>query len=330
MKSPEFWKIQGGGWKSAVLRPFGWLYGVGGQMNSASATPVRASVPVICIGNVVAGGAGKTPVAIDIGHRLMKLGIQAHYLSRGYGGSETGPHQVDGTRDQAKQVGDEPLLLARTAPTWIARDRVRGAISCVEAGAGAIVMDDGLQNPSLFKDLSFCVIDGAYGLGNGRVIPAGPLRETLANAVKKSHAVVLMGDDRAGVEQAVRVVSPDVILLKASLVPILGGQDLAGRSVHAFAGIGQPDKFFDSLISIGCRVLKTTPFADHYLYGDNQISALVEAANKDQALLLTTEKDYVRLDPKWHNVVQSIGVSVAWQDDARLVDLIRPLVSETV
>jgi tetraacyldisaccharide 4'-kinase len=195
MKAPEYWEYGRGGLMSTLLSPISWLYGVGAQINQSAATPIQASVPVLCIGNVVAGGAGKTPIAIDIGRRLLDSGVNIHYLSRGYGGSERGPHLVDPKSDKAARVGDEPLLLAQVAPTWISKDRVKGAIAMVEAGAKNILMDDGFQNPSLLKDISLCVIDGTYGIGNGRVMPAGPLREEFVHSLQKSNAVVIMGTD---------------------------------------------------------------------------------------------------------------------------------------
>ena len=326
MKAPDFWQRGQGGLTAALLSPFGWLYGIGGQMNEASATPVRAPIPVICIGNVVAGGAGKTPVAIDLGQRLLKAGVKFEYLSRGYGGSEQGPHRIDLTSDTAAQVGDEPLLLARVAPTWIAKDRVQGGIAIVDGGAKAIVMDDGLQNPSLFKDASFVVIDGRYGLGNGHVMPAGPLRETLESALEKGTAVIVMGDDEAGVTDAVKQHAPEMQILNARVKARAVDYELKNQPVHAFAGIAQPEKFFETLNRLDCTLIKTTPFADHHLYTDAEISQLVTAAETDKALLLTTEKDYVRLDKKWQNAIKPLGIALEWQDEDALNAILEPLI----
>lgn len=319
MKAPAFWQENNSGLMGQLLRPLGWLYGVGAQMNQSSASPVEVPVPVLCIGNVVAGGAGKTPVALDIGQRLVAAGLGIEYLSRGYGGSFKGPHLVQVDDDTADQVGDEPLLLARTARTWVAKDRIKGAFAMVEAGAGAIVMDDGLQNPSLYKNMALLVIDGTYGIGNGRVMPAGPLREPLDQALKKVQAVVIMGDDRAGVADQVRQLAPEMEILSASVQPRPDGPKIAGKRVHAFAGIARPEKLFDTVRGLGGELVQTTAFADHHVYGDAELQSLVDAAVADQALLLTTEKDHVRLDLRWQAQIKALGISIVWEDEDRLL-----------
>jgi tetraacyldisaccharide 4'-kinase len=326
MKAPKYWENGCGGLMSALLSPLGWLFGVGTQMNQSAASPIQAPVPVLCIGNAVVGGAGKTPIAIDIGKRLLDAGVNVHYLSRGYGGSEQGPHLVDPVSDKATRVGDEPLLLAQVAPTWISRDRVKGAIAMVEAGAKAILMDDGFQNPSLLKDISLCVIDGTYGIGNGRVMPAGPLREEFEHSLQKSNAIVIMGTDRTGMVELIKETTPDIVLLKAQITAKPINFDIINRPIHAFAGIGHPDKFFNMLRELGCDVIKSTPFADHHIYEDTEVSLLVEAAKSDKALLLTTEKDYVRLDRKWHIVVKPISISLTWENEPPLKTLLEPII----
>lgn len=328
MKAPAFWQRGQGGMISALLRPAGWLYQTVGRVRQKIAVSENIPIPVICVGNVVAGGAGKTPVAIGIGQRLVAAGIDMHFLSRGYGGRMRGPHRVDAATDRAGQVGDEPLLLARVAPTWIARDRVAGAAAIVDAGGKALIMDDGMQNASVHKDVTFCVIDGSYGIGNGRVMPAGPLRESLADAVAKATAVVLMGTDKAGIEVLVHQFSPHMLVLKATLEAKTPDFDPALQPVHAFAGIGHPEKFFDTLRGLGCQLAKTTAFADHHAYSEADLRRLVADAASDQALLLTTEKDYVRLEQNWRDAVTVLPVSVRWQDDARLDSLLKPLVFE--
>ena len=327
MKAPRYWKHGCGGLMSTLLSPLGWLFGVGTQMNQSAASPVQAPVPVLCIGNAVVGGAGKTPIAIDIGKRLLDAGINVHYLSRGYGGSEQGPLLIDPESDKAARVGDEPLLLAQIAPTWISGDRVKGATAMVEAGAQVILMDDGFQNPSLLKDISLCVIDGTYGIGNGRVMPAGPLREEFEHSLQKSNAIVIMGRDHIGMAKYIKKASPDVVLLKAQITTKPINFDILNQPIHAFAGIGHPDKFFSMLRELGCNVTKSTPFADHHIYKDTEVSLLVEAAKADKALLLTTEKDYVRLDTKWRNTVKPIGISLTWENEIPLKTLLEPVIN---
>lgn len=287
------------------------------------------SVPVICIGNVVAGGAGKTPIALDVGKRLTAKNTRLHFLSRGYGGSEAGPHRVNAFEDTSARVGDEPLLLAKTAPAWISKNRVQGAQAAIAAGADLIVLDDGLQNPSLVKDMSLCVIDGAYGLGNGRLIPAGPLRETLAEALDKSSAVVLLGDDQAKVVQAVRHLREDIPVLKAHLQPVPSEQKYKGTQVYGFAGIGHPDKFFKTLRDLDCNLVGKQSFPDHHAFSQAELEEMEQQARADKALLVTTEKDHVRLSPEWREKIAVLQVAVKWQDERQLDALLQPFYSDT-
>jgi tetraacyldisaccharide 4'-kinase len=270
-------------------------------------------VPVLCVGNLVAGGAGKTPVVLSLAARLGARGRAVHILSRGYGGSLAGPVRVDPARHSAAEVGDEPLLLAQAAPTWVARDRARGGRAAAEAGAALLLLDDGLQNPGIAKDLSLLVVDGGYGFGNGRVLPAGPLRESLAAGLARADAVVLMGDDRAGVG-ALLGAKP---VLRARLVAERAGQ-FAGRPVVAFAGIGRNAKFFDTLAGTGARLVARHGFPDHHRYRAAELDRLGAEAEAAGALLVTTAKDAARLAPAWRARVAVLHVAVAWQDEAML------------
>jgi tetraacyldisaccharide 4'-kinase len=309
MRAPGFW--QKGGLLPALLAPASFCFTIGGRLRRRMATPQAVAAPVICVGNLVAGGAGKTPVAIALGERLHAHGAAVHFLSRGYGGRERGPLRVDPDRHTAAEVGDEPLLLARTAPAWIARDRAAGAAAAVEAGARVVVMDDGFQNPTLKKDLSLIVVDGGYGFGNGRVIPAGPLREPLTDGLGRADAVVLIGPDPCGVEA---LLPPALPMLRAILAPLSAA--LAGRKVLAFAGIARPEKFFATLQGMGCRIVGQRAFPDHHAYGESEIAALTDAAQKADAVPVTTEKDAVRLPPAFRSKIETLPVALRWRDDA--------------
>ena len=273
-----------------------------------------------CIGNLVAGGAGKTPVALALGERLMARGRRVHYLSRGYGGTMAGPLRVDPTVHDALQVGDEPLLLAARAPSWVARHRPAGARAAVAAGAQVIVMDDGFQNPSLIKDLSLVVVDGEYGFGNGRTLPAGPLREPVASGLARAHGVVVMGEGTAWRDSLAGYPKP---ILHGAIEPAAGCASLAGRTVLAFAGIADPEKFFSTLEAMGCKLVGGHGFPDHHPYSADEIMTLVEAANAKDAVAVTTEKDHVRLPVEAKPMVEALRVEVAWRDPAavdRLLD----------
>lgn len=327
MRAPEFWH-QGDGWASRLLAPLAWGYGAGVAARQWWTTPATAPVPVICVGNVVAGGAGKTPVALALASHLSGHDIEAHFLSRGYGGGEAGPLSVDPGRHGYRDVGDEALLLAARAPCWVAQDRVAGA-EAAALGADVIIMDDGLQNPTLTKDISLVVIDGAYGLGNGRLLPAGPLRETLSAALKRAHGVVVVGHDRAGVAQAVaEAVGPTrpVPILHAHLQPGDEAAALAGQKVVAFAGIGRPGKFFDTLADIGCSIAVRRTFADHHPYEADEIMDICELAATLEAQVVTTAKDFVRLPEDAKPMVKVLSVELIWDDAAALDRVLGPVI----
>lgn len=279
----------------------------------------RAPVPVICCGNVTVGGAGKTTLALDLGARLIARGRRVHFLLRGYGGTVRGPHLVAAT-DRADAVGDEALLLAAVAPTWVGADRAASARAAVAEGADLLVLDDGLQNPGLHKDLSLLVVDGATGFGNGRVLPAGPLREPIAAGAARCDAAVLIGPDVTG---AARMVSLPV--LSAGLRPGPEAARLAGHRVLAFAGIARPEKFFAMLVEAGIKVAATRPFPDHYAFSESDLNDIAEAARRIAAMPITTPKDAVRLSPAWRERIGVVGVSLDWADPVGLDRLLAKL-----
>ncbi len=317
MRTPAFW-YGPPGVASALLAPLGALYGLAGRRRLAGATPHRAGAPVICVGNLVAGGAGKTPVGLAIIAVLAARGIAVHALTRGHGGREHGPLRVDPARHGAAEVGDEALLLAAVGPCWVARDRAAGADAAVAAGAGTIVMDDGFQNPGLFKDLSLIVADGAVGFGNGRLIPAGPLRERVAEGLRRADALVVLGEDRAGVAAQAGALP----VLHARLEPSADSADLRGRRLLAFAGIGRPEKFFATLESLGAVLVERVPFPDHHPFRPAEITALLDRAAALDALPVTTAKDCVRLPPGLRSRVRALPVTVAWRDPGALQALL--------
>ncbi len=331
MRAPEFWQGDGGIWP-LLLAPLAHAYGAGAAARQALTEPVKVSVPVICVGNLVTGGAGKTPVALALGAYLEALGKEVHFLTRGHGGSERGPVRVDPARHGVAEIGDEALLLAARAPTWVARNRVSGAEAAAEDGAGIVVMDDGFQNPALAKDLSLLVVDGGFGFGNGRVIPAGPLREPVETGLGRASAVVLIGKDASGVEERIAMArarigkSPPV--LGARLAPDTNAGEIAGRPVVAFAGIGRPEKFFATLEEIGCSLSAIHAFNDHHLYTSDEVMAICEEAHGLDALPVTTAKDYVRLPETARPMVKVLGVELEWSDEAALGAVLAPLLGD--
>ncbi|HUE18843.1 MAG TPA: tetraacyldisaccharide 4'-kinase [Stellaceae bacterium] len=316
-RAPEFWQRRGG-W-AALLAPLGWLYDAAGAARFALTKPYRANVPVICVGNLGSGGSGKTPIVISLARRFTARGIEVHLLSRGYGGSLKGPIRVDPARHSAAEVGDEPLLLAATAPCWVARDRAAGARAAEAAGAELILIDDGLQNPGLAKDLSLIAIDGGYGFGNGAVMPAGPLRESLARGLAHTDAAIILGSDETGV--AASLAGKPVLLAR----PRVLGPALKSRTVVAFAGIGRPEKFFRNVEATGANLAASHAFPDHHAYSEAELQRLLAEARAVSAVLLTTDKDRVRLNPAWRARVEALPIDIAWDDEAALDRLLAPV-----
>lgn len=319
MRAPEFW--ESGGAASLALLPAACAWALAGRLRRALTRPWRAGVPVICVGNPVAGGGGKTPLVLAIAHRLTAMGWTPHVLSRGYGGRLKGPLRVDPRRHTAREVGDEPLLIARQGPVWIGADRAASARAAVEGGADVLVMDDGFQNPGLAKDLSILAVDGAWGLGNGRVMPAGPLREALGDGLARADAVVIIGEDRHGLGP--RLGAPGRPVLAARLVPPPEAVAMQGEPIYAFAGIARPEKFFATLEAQGAVLVGRRAFADHHDYDPLEIMDMVEAAHRAGARLMTTEKDHVRLDADARPMVDALPVSLELADTAALDALLR-------
>jgi tetraacyldisaccharide 4'-kinase len=318
MRAPDFWHKDNA--IARLLGPLGAVYGWAVRRNLERAEEYRPAVPVICVGNIVAGGAGKTPVGIALARRLIAAGVKAHFLTRGYGGTEVGPRAVDLDRHDSVRVGDEALLLAREAPTWVARWRPDGAVAAAQMGAELIIMDDGFQNGSIAKDLSLVVVDGEYGFGNGRTMPAGPCREPPDQGLARADAMVVIGEDKCGLAELAR--AHDLPLLAARLVPDRDGADLMGRKVVAFAGIGRPEKFFATLKQCGARLTADHSFPDHHPFTRADIEALLAEAESNEAILVTTAKDAVRLPADLRARVTVLSVALDWEDPSLLTPLL--------
>ncbi len=307
MKAPAFWTRRG---KTAkLLAPLGAVTKLATARRVARAG-FAPGIPVYCAGNAGVGGSGKTILARDL---LGRLPGTPFALTRGYGGRLPGPLVVNPATHTARDVGDEALLLAASGPTILARDRAAGARLAVKEGATAIVMDDGLQNPELQKDCSFLVIDGGYGFGNGFVLPAGPLREPVAAAAARCKAAVLIGPDVADAMTALS----DLPVLRATLSASCA-EPLAGRPVVAFAGIGRPAKFFASVTELGGDIVGWHAFPDHHVYTLADGGELLAEAARKKAVLVTTEKDYVKLTRPMQVECLVVKVRLAWDDEAAL------------
>ncbi|MBC8267750.1 MAG: tetraacyldisaccharide 4'-kinase [Rhodospirillaceae bacterium] len=316
MQAPGFWQHGKGGVLAQLLSPLGWVYGFATKAKLATTIPWKSPVPVLCIGNLTAGGAGKTPVALDLGKRLIAKGKTVHFLSRGYGGCEKGPLLVDPDVHDHTSVGDEPLLLSIHAPAWVSRVRRSGCEAAARAGADLIIMDDGFQNPYIHKNFSVIVIDGGYGFGNAKMIPAGPLRESIASGLARADSCVVIGEDTTGTLDIAS--SCGLSPLRARFIADALSDDAPTGPVVAFTGIGRPEKFFETVTQMGHNVVSTIPFPDHHPYNNADINTLRQIATKAGAQLLTTEKDAQRLPASFIDDVTVIPVSLEWTDEGAL------------
>jgi tetraacyldisaccharide 4'-kinase len=318
LKAPGFWAQRSPNLLAQILAPLGAIYSAATAWRMAR-PGLRVAVPVICVGNFVAGGAGKTPAAIAIAQILQEMGESPAFLSRGYGGAlRGGAVAVDPNLHRADEVGDEPLLLARVAPCFVARDRRLAAKAAIAAGASVLVLDDGLQSPTLAKDFSFAAIDGGAGLGNGLCLPAGPLRADLKQQLPHVSAVIFVDGVSDASVAAHQAVSAKPIF-NARLLPDAGvAARLSHQNVLAFAGIGRPEKFFATLAALGANVAVARSFADHQPYSPAALDALFAEAGSRGLMLVTTEKDLARLPPAYAEKATALPVAMRF-DDARAV-----------
>jgi tetraacyldisaccharide 4'-kinase len=309
MRAPEFWNEKDYTARLAVaaLTPVGWAYGASVRWKAKNAKSYRANAKVVCVGNLTAGGSGKTPIAIAIARALIERRKRVFILTRGYGGRMHGPAVVDVAHDTFEETGDEALLLAAAAPVIVSRDRADGARLAEAERADVIVMDDGHQNFALTKDLSIVVVDAQTGFGNGRILPAGPLREAVQDGLARADAVVLVGD---GAPDLKGFSGP---VLRARLVPV-DAPGVAGQRVLAFAGIGRPEKFFATLRSLGASIVEKRAYEDHHAYTAAEFARLRARAKTLNASLVTTEKDFVRLTASGREDVRFIPVRAAFDD----------------
>ncbi|HMN73127.1 MAG TPA: tetraacyldisaccharide 4'-kinase [Rhodoblastus sp.] len=317
MNAPAFWRAPRPGAAARLLQPVGALYGaiVARRMRRPGARP---GAPVIVVGNFVAGGAGKTPVALEIARLLQAEGERPAFVSRGYGGFRARDGALEAKGQSAADIGDETLLLAEVAPTFVGADRAAAAALAVDTVAPtALVLDDGLQSRRVEPDLALAVVDGATGVGNGLCLPAGPLRAPLAAQLPLVQAVVVVGAGEAGAAVAAQAAKAGAKILRARLEPDPSARALAGQDVVAFAGIGLPDKFFRTLDEIGARIVARRAFPDHHPYRAADIVELAELARAKNARLVTTRKDAMRLPalPEGAVAPLAIPVRIVFEDE---------------
>lgn len=327
MRPPDFWNHRHGRDAAPIIRallsPFAWIYTKAVRRRIETTKSYDVGIPVICVGNATLGGTGKTPIVIYLLQSLRRMQLNAVGLTRGYGGQEKGPIPVH-ERHSAADVGDEPLLLAKHGPVWVAEGKDDGARAARSHGAQIIVMDDGHQNPQLVKTLSLLVVDAEVGFGNGCVFPAGPLREPLSDALSRTDAIILMKptpDYEIDPHLAEQLKGQTII--PAYLAPT---KKPPRGKLYAFAGIGRPNKFFDALRREGGEIVEEVPFADHHAYDDADIESLFLLASEYDASLITTEKDHVRLPKGYRRGVHAWPVRVVFENELALRGLLHPII----
>lgn len=311
MKTPALWQRRGP--LAYLLLPISFIYPLITHLRQRFTNPVRVAVPVLCVGGLTAGGAGKTPVALHTGNWCKQRGMNAYFLSRGYKGQVSGPVLVDVKAHSAFEVGDEPLLLAQTLPTIVAKDRVAGAQLAVELGASAIILDDGFQNPTLHKDVSLLVI-GNTGLGNGLPIPAGPLREFKQHALRRADALVMLDNESSP--------QTDKPVIHCKTIVEEGASSFSGKQVFAFCGLAYPQKFYDMLRQVGTDIVQTRSFPDHHAYTRKDIENIINQSYRNGLTPITTAKDAVRLPEGLCKKVQVLNITIQPENPELLDNLL--------
>lgn len=313
MKTPGFWKDIN--FFSNLFAPLGWIYGTITALRLLLVRGKKIGVPVVCVGNLTAGGVGKTPVSVSIAQMMIRAGKKPFFITRGYGG-KLQDIVVNKELHTPKEVGDEPLILAQTATTVVNKDRYLGAFRAADCGADMIIMDDGFQNPGLYKNTSFIVVDGNQGFGNNRCIPAGPLREFIKIGLMRADAVLLLGETK-----------PEILKLlykkkifRGKIVPI--PPTAKNKRVIAFAGIGHPQKFYKSLEDCGFEIIATHDFADHHFYTEKELNKLFEESVKKEADLYTTSKDFVKIPTHLRHLFNVLEITVEWENPEELKNFI--------
>ncbi len=312
MKTPTFWNKKN--LFVYCLLPFSWIYHCVTTLRFKLKKPYKSHLPVICIGNLTAGGTGKTPVSIAIADILKQKGKNPFFISRGYGGKVKNII-VYNYNNCAKDVGDEPLLLSKIAPVSINSDRAEAAKLALKGGANSLIMDDGFQNPGLYKDISFLVFNGKLGIGNGAVIPAGPLRETFTSGIKRASALIIIGNDETDIAK-----KTDLPVFFADITE--EQPNIKNKNIFAFAGIGYPEKFYNSLKKVGLNVVNTQDFPDHHFYTEKELNKIIETAQKQNLEIFTTSKDFVKIPTNMQKHFNVLNIKINWRNQKSVEDFI--------
>ena len=318
LKAPKFWYSKKDTFYSTVLYPFSLLFRFGTKLRNIISIKTNAPIPIICIGNIVVGGAGKTPVAIKIGNLLIKSGYKPHFISKGYAGLIKESALVEPWHSPAS-VGDESILLSEIAPTWIGNDRIKSSFLAKNNGADCLIMDDGFQNPSIEKNFSIIVINAEQEFGNKRVMPSGPLRESIKRGLSRTNLVIIIGDIT---EDLINYIPSQIPIFNANFDIKENNEIFKGKQITAFAGIAFPEKFFNSLRKQGGKIVKEISYSDHYIYNENDLLSLAENANKTNSILVTTRKDFVRIPKSYRPLINTLDGEIVFENEQLLLEIL--------
>ena len=326
LKAPKFWYLKKDTYLSNSLYPFSLLFRLGTKIRAILSPKKNAELPIICVGNIVVGGAGKTPVSLKIGKMLRQAGYSPHFVSKGYSGIEKNNTLVQKWHSP-KSVGDESILLSEVAPTWIGIDRNKSFNLAKEKGADCIIMDDGFQNPTIQKDFSIIVINEEQEFGNKRVMPSGPLRESIARGLSRTNLVIAIGT----ISQEIKTKIPSHIpVINASFAISNVNKIFKGQKITAFAGIAYPEKFFNSLRKQGAKIVKEIIYPDHHIFDENDLLNLAEIANKTRSILVATKKDYVRIPKSYRSLINTLEGEIAFEDEKSFLEILCNVVEDKI
>ena len=321
MKTPLFWDKKKSIF-SIILIPFSFIWLLGSFIKKKKA--IKFNIPIIKIGNVVAGGAGKTPTVLSLTQKLINSKVNVHIICRGYKSSAKKSIQVNTKIHTYKEVGDEALMCAAIAPTWVGKIRSESIKCAIDNGANLVILDDGLQDESIFSNLNIIVFNGYQGIGNGRIIPAGPMRENLNKALNKSHLALIIDEDKKNISQQINKTIP--IIQSNLIIEDKYINNFKNKEVIAFCGIGYPQKFYKSLNKIGCKVLYTKSFPDHYHYSEQDIKKLLKKSQELNSLLITTEKDHVKIMENYKSRIYYFPIKIELNNFKILDDLLLSII----
>lgn len=326
LKAPKFWYKKKDTILSNSLYPLSLIFRFGTKLRNYISVKGKSKLPIICIGNIVVGGAGKTPVALKIGKLLKLKGYNPHFVSKGYGGVEKNNNLVQDWHSPIS-VGDEALLLSEIAPTWIGIDRNKSFDLAYHKGADCIIMDDGFQNPTLQKDFSIIVINGEQGFGNRRVMPSGPLRESISRGISRTNLVIVIGEISEDVKNKIPKLVP---VINANFVVSKKNKIFNNQKILAFAGIAYPEKFFNSLRKEGAKIEKKVTYPDHHIFDENDMLYLAEQANISKSILVTTKKDYVRIPKSYRSLISTLDGEIEFEEESLLIEILSNLLENKI